>query len=225
MLGELSAALWVDQHAGPEGNPMRAICQDGDHDALARAAEADPIAFCAEALKLLRGPEPAAAPERLVRVLLESDVLLAPLCDPLSFSRAKALKLASLYATVQPQLAGRTLARMLASSGRSLLPFKDGASAPLRHRRDGRSQATEEGLCLRWITVNRASARRSPSSCQASPCGVVWPALLLSRLQLRAIIEGFGTTKYEEARTVIWDAPATPTIVWWRTRSWDWLSA
>jgi len=212
MLGELSAALWVDQHAGPEGNPMRAICQDGDHDALARAAEADPIAFCAEALKLLRGPEPAAAPERLVRVLLESDVLLAPLCDPLSFSRAKALKLASLYATVQPQLAGRTLARMLASSG----AVSDALSGLAAERAieiiaaTGDPKQLEEGLCLLLDHVNpRIRSKIALLIAQARP-DAEWVGqriLLEPDSRLRAnLIEGLWHNDNEEARTGLWDA-------------------
>jgi hypothetical protein len=38
------------------------------------------------------------------------------LCDPLSFSRAKARNLTSIYATVQPRLASRILARMLCTT-------------------------------------------------------------------------------------------------------------
>jgi len=212
LLRELSAALWVDQHAVADDHPMQTICEVGDHEELTRAAEEDPITFCAVALKMLRDPDPFQARERLVRVLLESDVLLAPLCDPLSFSRAKALNLASLYVTVQPQLAARTLTRMLSSSGAAA-----GALSGLAAERaieiisaTGDPSQLEDGLCLLLEHVNpRIRSKIGLLIAQARP-DAQWVGqriMMEPDARLRAnLVEGLWHTDNEEAREVLWEA-------------------
>jgi hypothetical protein len=212
LLRELSAALWVDQHVGAEGNPIRALCASGDHDTLEQAATSDPIAFCAEALKMLRASEPFPARERLVRVLLESHVLLAPLCDPLSFSRVKALRLASLYATVQPRLAAHTLSAMLATTGATANAL--GGLAAERALEiiaaTGDARQLEEGLRL---LLDHASPRiRSKialliAQARPDPQWVGQRILLEPDARLRAnLIEGLWRTDSDETRDVLWAA-------------------
>ncbi len=212
LLREISAALWVDQHAVPESHPMRAICEGGDHEQLAHAAEEDPIAFCAVALKMLRALDPFPARERLVRVLLESDVLLAPLCDPLSFSRAKALNLASLYVTVQPQLAARMLARMLSSTGAAASALSGLAAERAIEiiSATGDPSQLEEGLCLLLDHVNpRIRSKIGLLIAQARP-DAQWVGqriMVEPDARLRAnLIEGIWHCDSEDARDVLWEA-------------------
>lgn len=212
LLRELSAALWVDQHSRTEDTPMREVCAAGDHDLLSRAADSDPIVFCAEALKMLRSTEPFPARERLVRVLLESEVLLAPLCDPLSFSRAKALTLASLYATVQPQLAARVLTRMLSASG-GLTNALSGLAAERAVEiiaATGDPAQLEAGLCLLLDHVNpRIRSKIALLIAQARP-DAQWVGQRIAMepdARLRAnLIEGLWHSTSEEARDVLWEA-------------------
>lgn len=211
LLRELSAALWVDEHSRAENTRMREICAAGDHDALSRAAETDPIVFCAEALKMLRLVEPFPARERLVRVLLESEVLLAPLCDPLSFSRVKALTLASLYTAVEPQLAARILTRMLSTTG-MLTSAVSGLAAERAIEiiaATGDPEQLEAGLCLLLDHVNpRIRSKVALLIAQARP-DAQWVGqriVMEPDARLRAnLIEGLWHSESEEALDVLWD--------------------
>ncbi len=211
LLHELSAALWVDQHAGAEGNPMRALCEHGDHEMLTTAALADPIAFCAEALKMLRTAEAFPARDRLVRVLFENDLLLIPLCDPLSFSRAKALNLASLYAAIQPQLAARLLGRMLSTNlGAGALSGLAAERAVEIIAATGDSRQMEEGLSLLLDHANpRIRSKIALLIAQARP-DAEWVGQrihLEPDARLRAnLVEGIWHTDTEVAREVLWEA-------------------
>lgn len=212
LLRELSSALWVDQHSVPNDHPMRAICEDGGHVGLARAAEEDPVVFCTVALKMLRAAGAFPARESLARVLLESDVLLAPLCDPLSFSKAKALTLASLYITIQPQLAAHILERMLSTAGAA-----GGALSGLAAERaieiiaaTGDPSQLEEGLCLLLDHVNpRIRSKIGLLIAQARP-DAQWVGqriVMEPDARLRAnLIEGLWHSDNQEAREVLWDA-------------------
>jgi hypothetical protein len=212
LLRALSAALWVDQHSGTAANPMRELCETGDLDALAQAAESDPVDFCAEALRLLRASGPFPARERLVRVLMESDVLIAPLCDPLSFSRAKALNLASIYATVQPRLASRILARMLspAIAAASALSGLAAERALEIIAATGDPRQLEEGLCILLDHANlriRSKIALLIAQARPDPQWVSQRILLEPDARLRAnLIEGLWRTDSDEARDVLWDA-------------------
>jgi hypothetical protein len=202
----------VDQHSGAAGNAMRQLCETGDYGTLAQAAGSDPVGFCAEALKLLRTSGPFPARERLVRVLFESDVLLAPLCDPLSFSRAKARNLASIYATVQPRLASRILARMLSTT---VAPAK--ALSGLAAERAveiiasmGDPRQLEKGLCFLLDHANpRIRSKIALLIAQARP-DAQWVGQRIAMepdARLRAnLIEGLWRNASDEARDVLCDA-------------------
>lgn len=212
LLRALSSALWVDQHSGAEDHSMRQLCETGDQDTLAQAAESDPVEFCAEALKMLRASGPFPARERLVRVLLESDALLAPLCDPLSFSRAKALNLAAIYATVQPRLASRILARMLSTTVAAANALSGLAAERALEiiASTGDPRQLKEGLCLLLDHANpRIRSKIALLIAQASP-DAQWVGqriLMEPDARLRAnLIEGLWRTDSDEARDVLWDS-------------------
>jgi HEAT repeat protein len=112
LIQEIAGALWVDQQ--PKANPekLSELCAAGDMEALSRLAAAAPSRFCATALVALRTGGPAVEQQQLIRVLLESDLLLIPLCDPLSFRRTRALAIAARYAEFCPDVAERILCQM-----------------------------------------------------------------------------------------------------------------
>jgi hypothetical protein len=112
LIQEIAGALWVDQH--PKTNPekLSELCAAGDMEALHRCAASAPSSFCATALGALRVGGSSAEQQRLIRVLLDSDLLLIPLCDPLSFSRTRALAIAARYAEMCPDVAERILCQM-----------------------------------------------------------------------------------------------------------------
>ncbi len=212
LLRALSAALWVDQHSGAEGNSMRELCETGDPDTLAQAAESDPVDFCAEALKMLRDSGPFPARECLVRVLLESDVLLAPLCDPLSFSRAKARNLASIYATVQPRLASRILARMLSTTVAAANTLSglaaERAVEIIASTGDPRQLETGLGLLLDHVNPRiRSKIGLLIAQARSDAQWVGQHIMMEPDARLRAnLIEGLWRTDSDEARDVLWEA-------------------